>query len=226
MEIDILHGPGNAAAKITFAPHEECTTEAGAMIAMSASLSVETTTHKRGSGSAMKALKRMLAGESLFLNHYQAGAAGGELWVAPTLAGDLLLRQLHKENLIVQGSAYLACEKGVSMDMNWQGLKSLLSGENLFWLNLSGSGKALIASFGAIYAVEVDGEYLVDTGFIVAFEETLNFTLTKAGKSWMSSILGGEGLVCKFTGKGTVWCQSHDTNLFGKTLGPMLKPIG
>ncbi len=226
MDIVISHRPGNAAAKITFAPHEECTTEAGALIAMSTSLSVETTTHKRGSGSVVKALKRMLAGESLFLNHYKAGSAGGELWLAPTLAGDLLLHQLDRENLIVQGSAYVASESGISMDMNWQGFKSLLSGENIFWLNLSGSGQALISSFGAIYPIEVDGDYLVDTGFIVAFEETLNFSLTKAGKSWLSSFLGGEGLVCRFTGKGTVWCQSHDANLFGKHLGPKLKPIG
>ena len=46
----------------------------------------------------------------------------------------------------------------------------------------------------------VDGEYIVDTGHIVAFNETLNFSLSKAGKSWMSSILGGEGLVCRFQG--------------------------
>ncbi|MBO72176.1 MAG: TIGR00266 family protein, partial [Flavobacteriales bacterium] len=39
-----------------------------------------------------------------------------------------------------------------------------------------------------------------------------------------SSFLGGEGLVCKFNGKGTVWCQSHNDTSFGKTVGPKLKP--
>ncbi len=65
---------------------------------------------------------------------------------------------------------------------------------------------------------------IVDTGHIVAFNETLDFTLSKAGKSWMSSLLGGEGLVCKFQGQGTVWCQSHNPKSFGQALGPKLKP--
>jgi uncharacterized protein (AIM24 family) len=72
--------------------------------------------------------------------------------------------------------------------------------------------------------VPVNGEYIVDTGHIVAFDETLNFKLSKAGKSWLSSLLGGEGLVCRFQGQGTVWCQSHNAPSFGKTLGPKLRP--
>ena len=64
----------------------------------------------------------------------------------------------------------------------------------------------------------------MDTGHIVAFNDTLDFSITKAGGSWISSFLGGEGLVCKFKGKGTVWCQSHNASGFGKILGPRLKP--
>jgi len=80
----------------------------------------------------------------------------------------------------------------------------------------------VINSFGAIYPVAVDGEYIVDTGHIVAFEEGLDFEITKAGGSWISSFLGGEGLVCKFKGTGTVWCQSHNPSGFGGALGPLL----
>jgi uncharacterized protein (TIGR00266 family) len=108
--------------------------------------------------------------------------------------------------------------------MNWQGFKNFLSGENLFWLKASGQGKLVFNSFGSIYQVEVDGEYTVDTGHIVAFSEGLSFDISKAGKSWISSFLGGEGLVCNFKGKGTLWCQSHNESEFGKTLGPMLRP--
>ena len=43
-------------------------------------------------------------------------------------------------------------------------------------------------------------------------------------KSWLASILGGEGIVCRFQGKGTVWCQSHNAPSFGHTIGPLLKP--
>lgn len=224
MQIEILHGPGNSAAKLVMDPGETCTAEGGAMIAMSGDMDIETTTHKKGGGGVLKALKRMVAGESFFLNHYTAGVSGGELFLATTLPGDMMQYELDSENLIVQSGSFVCCEDTVNIDLGWQGFKAMFSGESMFWLHLNGKGKIVCNSFGAIYPVEVDGEYIVDTGHIVAFNETLDFSISKAGKSWMSSILGGEGLVCKFRGQGTVWCQSHNANSFGQTLGPMLKP--
>lgn len=224
MQVTIEKGPGNAAARLDLVPGEHMTAEAGGMIAMSGSLDMETTTHKKGKGGILKAAKRLLSGESFFLNHYTANNGPGHVWVAATLSGDLMEYTLDHERLIVQAGSFVACESGVDMDMGWQGFKSVFSGESMFWLNMSGQGRIVLSSYGAIYPVEVDGEYIVDTGHIVAFNETLNFSITKAGKSWLSSFMGGEGLVCKFQGRGTVWCQSHNPPSFGKTLGPMLKP--
>ncbi|MDF2446461.1 MAG: hypothetical protein K0S46_1697 [Moraxellaceae bacterium] len=224
MQIDFMHQPGNTAARVVLAPGETLTAEGGAMIAMSGYLGVETTTHKKGSGGILKAVKRMIAGESFFMNHFSASDRGGEVWLGSTLAGDMMRYELDNETLIVQSGSFVAAEHSVGIDMGWQGFKNFLSGESLFWLRLSGRGQVILNSFGAIYPVEVDGEYIVDTGHIVAFSETLDFSLTKAGKSWLSSILGGEGLVCKFKGRGTVWCQSHNPGSFGKSLTGLLRP--
>lgn len=224
MRLELIHRPGNSAAKVQLGPGESFVAEGGAMIAMSGNVGIQTTTQQKSGGGLMKGLRRMLAGESFFLNHFSAGPGGGEVWVAATLAGDLLEYDLKGENLIVQGGSFVACEPSVTIDLGWQGMKTLLSGERMFWLHLKGTGKVLLSSFGAIYPVVVESETIVDTGHIVAFQETLSFTPTKAGKSWMQSILGGEGIVCKFTGRGTVWCQSHNARGFGKLLGPMLKP--
>jgi len=71
--------------------------------------------------------------------------------------------------------------------------------------------------------VQVDGAYTVDTGHIVAFEDTLGFSIGKSAGSWLGSFLGGEGLVCKFKGRGKLYCQSHNPPSFGKLLGPLLK---
>jgi uncharacterized protein (TIGR00266 family) len=226
MKIEIVCRPGNAAARLTFAPGEVLVTEGGAMIAASGDMDIETTTHARGGkGGLLKAAKRLLGGESFFLNHFTAGRQGGELWLAQTLPGDMMELTMSGQTLIVQAGSFVASVPGVSMDVGWQGFKNLLSGESLFWLRLSGQGPLLLSSYGAIYPVEVNGEYIVDTGHIVAFEETLKFTLTKAGKSWLASILGGEGLVCKFQGRGIVWCQSHNAPSFGRTIGPRLKSV-
>jgi len=224
MDIDIQYGPGNSAATIGLTSGEHFTAEGGSMISMSGDMQIETTTRKRGSGGILQAAKRLLAGESFFLNHYTAGADGGEVWLATSLPGDMMQYELDNESLIVQAGSYVASSPDIDIDMGWQGFKSILSGESIFWLNLKGTGKLVLSSFGCIYPIEVDGEYIVDTGHIVAFNETLDFSITKAGKSWISSYLGGEGFVCKFHGKGTVWCQSHHPGSFGATLGPMLRP--
>jgi uncharacterized protein (TIGR00266 family) len=223
MQIDLIHRPGNTAAKLRLNRGESLTAEAGAMIAMSGDLSITTTTHKKGAGNLLKSIKRAFGGESFFLNHFESPRDGAELWLGTNLAGDMLVQTLDNETLIAQGGAFVACEPGIDVDATWQGFKNVLSGENMFWLRLKGSGQVLLSSFGAIYPIEVNGEHIVDTGHIVAFSETLDFSLTKAGKSWLHSLLGGEGLVCKFRGRGTVWCQSHNPQSFGSALGPNLK---
>ncbi|MFZ6757645.1 TIGR00266 family protein [Undibacterium sp. Ji50W] len=224
MQVELVSQPGNTAAKVSLRPGEVCTAESGTMLAMSSNMQITTTTHKKQGGSLLKAAKRLLGGESLFLNHFEPQSTPGEVWLGTDLAGDMVVLPLNNDNLIVQGGAFLACDEGIEIDLGWQGFKSLLSGESIFWLKLKGKGTAVLSSFGAIYPIEIDGDYIVDTGHIVAFSETLQFSITKAGKSWLQSILGGEGLVCKFSGRGTVWCQSHNENSFGSLLGPDLKP--
>ena len=224
LDISIQLRPGSSAAEIKLKPGQDFTAEAGAMIAMSPTIQMTTTTHKKNSGGIIKGLKRMLSGESFFLNHYTAGSQSGSVWLGATQAGDMMVKELDGAGIIVQGGSYVASSPDINIDMNWQGFKSLLSKESLFWLSIKGKGTVVVNSFGAIYPIQVSGEYIVDTGHIVAFEESLNFSLTKAGKSWISSFLGGEGLVCKFNGHGTVWIQSHNTSSFGNILGPKLKP--
>ena len=224
MKTEILHRHSNTAAKIYLTDGESCTTESGAMIAMSGNMTITTSTYKKGGGGILKAAKRLLAGESFFLNHFQPSGGAGELWVSPVLTGDLIEHQLSGENIIVQSGSFLAASQDINIDVGWQGFKNMFSGESLFWLNISGTGSVILSAFGVIYPVEVDGEYIVDTGHIVAFDETLNFSLSKAGKSWISSFFGGEGLICKFKGKGRIYCQSHNPTGFGHTLTPTLKP--
>ncbi|MBY0424817.1 MAG: TIGR00266 family protein [Cytophagales bacterium] len=224
MEVTIEKGPGAAAAKVVLQPGEVLTAESGAMIAMSDNLDVQTTTHKKNSGGIMKAIKRAISGESIFMNHFTAGKDGGTVWLGTTLPGDMFVYQLNGDKLIVQAGSYVGSDNEVNVAFNWQGFKSLFSGESAFWLSVSGKGTVILNSFGAIYPIEVDGEYVVDTGHIVAFQETLNFSISTVSSSWLNSYFGGEGLVCRFKGKGTVWCQSHNDNAFGSALTPSLRP--
>lgn len=224
MEVEIQHRPSSAMAKITLGDKEGCVAEAGSMVAIKGDFSITTTTHKRSKGSIIGGLKRLFARESFFLNHYESSTNDDTLYLSCTLPGDMEVIETTGTKMIVQAGSFVACDASIDMNVGWQGFKNMLSGEGLFWLEFSGQGKILMSAFGAIYPVDVDGEYIVDTGHIVAFEETLDFSLSKAGDSWLHSFLGGEGFVCRFKGKGRIWCQSHNPHEFGKAIGPLLKP--
>lgn len=230
MQFELLCQPGGTASKVTIAPGETLVAQSGAMIAMDKDIRIETTTMARGMenqgilGKAMAVAKRMLAGESLFLNKFTTQEAASSIFISPTLPGDIMIRNFHQETLMVQGSSWLASTEGIAIDATWQGFKGFFTGENIFWIKLSGTGTAALSSFGSIYPLEVRGSAMVDTGHIVAFEETLSFKVVKAASSWMASFLGGEGFACRFEGNGTVWCQSHNPQSFGQMLGPLLTP--
>jgi uncharacterized protein (TIGR00266 family) len=224
MKLDILHRPDSAIAKINLSPREEITAEAGAMVAMSANLEVNTTLRKGKGGGVLGGLKRMVAGESLFLSVFRSGNTPGEIYLAPKMMGDVVAYSLSGTELVIQSTSYLASAGNVSLDLGFQGFQSLFSGESIFWLTASGQGLILLNSFGSIYEVEVDGEYIVDTGNIVAFEKTLSFSITKPGSSWIGAFMGGEGLVCRFKGKGKLYCQTHSPRTFGQLIGSRLPP--
>ena len=88
------------------------------------------------------------------------------------------------------------------------------SGESLFLLKATGTGDFWFSSYGAIVEIEVENNYVVDTGYIVAFEDSLNYNVEVIGglsfRNLKTGILGGEGLVCRFTGQGKLWLQSRN----------------
>ena len=158
-------------------------------------------------------LKRsVLGGESFFINTFTASNGPGEVIVAPALPGDIIHLPVPTDGkaIMVQSGSWLASEATVTVDTKWGGAKTFFSGEGLFLLRCSGSGDMLVASYGAIFEMDLPaGEsYKVDTGHIVAFEEGIGYQVNKVG-GWKSTILSGEGLVATFTGPGKLWQQSR-----------------
>jgi len=226
MQIELLCRPASTVARLTLEAGEALTCEVGAMIAMSPQITVTTSGRSRGgAGGVLASMKRMFAGENWFLNHFQSNAAGAQLLIGPTMLGDIVHHRLRGGSVIVQGSSWLASNGSIELDASFPGLgKALFSGESVFWLKCTGQGDLLLNSFGAFSEVDVDGAYVVHTGHVVAFEDTLTFSVGKAAPSLLGSLLGGEGLVCRFSGRGRLWCQSHNPPAFGSAIGPMLRP--
>ena len=103
------------------------------------------------------------------------------------------------------------------------GLQGLFPG-SLFAVGVSGTGPLLVSAYGGIHEAEIEGELIVDTGHLVALEDTLDYEITKAGGSWLRSMMGGEGLVLRVSGRGRLLVQSHDPGTYGRRLGRLLPP--
>ena len=157
---------------------------------------------------------RVLTGESLFVNEFTAESGPGEIQIAPAAPGDLEHVYLEGQTIFLQNSAYLASGIDVELQTKWQGfMKGFFSGEGLFLIRCTGNGDLWFNTYGAMIKIEVDGEYVVDTGHIVAFTEGLDYSVRSVG-GYKSMFLSGEGLVCRFSGKGTVWIQTRQVNSF------------
>ena len=227
MDFQFAGSNAGKAVTVTLDAGEVFTAEVGAMIAMDTSITVETTSRQAGKsgGGILKGLRRMFSGENFFLNHFTSHQNGSKLILGPKLVGEVDMHTLEGQSLIIQGSSWLGSGAGVEIDTTWAGFgNALLSGEGIFWVRCSGIGPVLFNAFGAMYSIQVDGEYVVDSGHIVAFEDTLQFEPTKAADSWASSIFGGEGLASRFKGHGRLICQTHNPRNLGTALGPKLKP--
>jgi uncharacterized protein (TIGR00266 family) len=231
MQHTIEFGPAYAMATIDLAAGEEVTVEAGSMVGMSDGLLLRTHMGGKRAGfpggvaSFFGALPRkLLGGETFFVNTFRPPEGQtGRVLVAPALAGDIAHYALDgTRSLIVQASSYLASAGGVRIRTRFGGLKSLFSGEGAFWLAVSGAGDLWVNCYGAIEEIAVDGSTVVDTGHIVAFEDTLDYKIKGAG-GVKQTLLSGEGLTCHFEGHGKLYLQTRTLDGLVRWISPRLQ---
>ena len=218
MQQTIEFGPAYAMATIDLAAGEEVTVEAGSMVGMSDGLQIKT--HIGGNRSGFfgailnflgALVKKFLGGETLFVNTYSPPEGqSGQLLVAPALSGDIVHYPLDgSKGLMVQASSYLASSGDITVKTKFGGLKSLFSGEGAFWLIITGTGDLWVNCYGAIHQIDVNGKYIVDTGHIVAFDDSIDYKIKGSG-NLKSTLMSGEGLTCHFEGNGKLFIQSRN----------------
>lgn len=159
-------------------------------------------------------LSRFLSGESLFINEFSAKNGSGEIQLAPACPGDVEHIYLSNEVIYLQNSAFLASSDNLTIETKFQGLsKGFFSGESFFLIKCSGTGDLWFNSYGGIIPINVEDGYVVDTGHIVAFTDGLQYDISRVG-GYKSLFFSGEGLVCRFSGKGKVWIQTRKITPF------------
>ncbi|KAL6830855.1 tryptophan RNA-binding attenuator protein-like domain-containing protein [Trichoderma sp. SZMC 28015] len=207
----ISHRDTNTILTIQLAMGAPLHAKPGAMVAMSPTITLK--------GNIKFSVKKIIAGGELASSTY---TGPGELILAPASLGDITsIRLSGKEQWSVGHDAYLASTQAVVKDYKRQGLgKAIFSGEGLFVYKISGTGLLWVSSFGAIIRKDLQqGEkYIVDNGHLVAWNTSYVLERVASG-GIISGLSSGEGLVCKFTGPGTVFLQTRNPREFAAFIG-------
>jgi uncharacterized protein (TIGR00266 family) len=223
MEIATRHTPAYGVARLTLTGGEQVRVESGAMMAMSSGVTLSS----KAEGGIMKSLKRAaLGGESFFVSTYTAPAEGGFVDVAARLPGDLSSYTINpSQALFISKGSWMANEQTVTLNTQWGGFKNMFGSEGGFVLRAEGSGQVVFACYGAleVWNLAAGHHFTVDTGHMVAYEETVQMAIRKASGGLVQTFKSGEGLVFDFSGPGRVWTQTRNPNellgWIGATLG-------
>ena len=222
----IEFAPSYTLLTIELEPRESVKVEPGAMVAPTG---VAMSTGM--GGGFLKGVRRMMGGESFFVNTFTGESGGGWVSLAPPAPGDIGVFDLEPgRNLFIQSSSFLACSPQVETDSKFQGFRGLFSGESLFFLRAysdSSEGKVFYNSYGAIKELTVtpERELVVDTGHLVAFSDDVEYSVGKVGGIG-SLVAGGEGLVMRFSGNGRVWVQTRNLGSLADKLIPFIPQRG
>ena len=220
MKYEIRYKPAFAAIFITLNPGESITAEAGAMTSMDAQLSMQT---QFSGGLIPGLLKKFFGGESLFVNVFSNETQQPlTLVLTQSTIGDIERIDLSQGDICFQPGAYIAHTPGVKMGVQWAGFASWLAGEGLFKLRLSGGGRAFFGAYGGMTKKHVQGEFVVDTGHLVAYEPQIQMGIKLAG-GLFGSVTSGEGLVNRLSGEGDIYLQSRSIDGLVRYLRPKLR---
>lgn len=206
MQVEIKGNDAFAYLDVTLVPGESIVTESDAMSSMAADLDLRTRTN---GGFFTALMRKLLGGETFFINRFVNNSKGSrKLTLVQPTPGGIRCRELDNTTLYLQPGAFLACTEGVTLGLKWAGLVSWIAREGLFKLAISGNGKVWYGAYGALLEKEIDGEYIVDTSHLVAYDPGITLKLQLAGGIF-SSLFGGEGLVTRVVGKGRIVVQTR-----------------
>jgi uncharacterized protein (TIGR00266 family) len=222
MKYEII-GDNLQMVKIELSANEGLFAEAGAMVNMSGNMQMES----QLKGGILTGLKRVLAGESLFLTRFSPSGRSGFVSFAGNVPGKIFPVTLSAGNeFVAQRDSFLCSEERVVLDiaLTKKIRSGLFGGEGFILQKMTGSGIVFLHCCGDIIELELkDKEMIkVQTGLVVGFESTVSYDITLVG-GITSIIFGGEGLfLTTLSGPGRVILQSMDIAKIAAAITPFL----
>jgi uncharacterized protein (TIGR00266 family) len=219
MQYEIKYKPAFSTMFVTLGSGESITAEAGAMASMDGGLTMKTQFFGGFLGGLLKAF---FGGESLFCNTFSNTTNQPRTVVlTQSSVGDIEVLELRGRTFGFEGGSYIAHIGNVKLGVRWAGFKSWFSGEGLFKLQASGDGTVFFGGYGGVSKRRIAGEFIVDSGHLLAYENSLKINIGLAG-SLVGSVTSGEGFVMRLVGSGDIYMQSRSVDGLVKFLRPKI----
>lgn len=205
-------------------PGQELYAEAGKMVYKTANVNWETKMQGNSLGEKIwGAVKRKLMGESLFMTYFRSNGHG-EVGFAGNYPGRVQEFDLKPgQSVLVQRDSFVCAQPTVQLNIAL--VKKLgagfFGGEGFILERLTGPGLVFIHGGGDFVEFNLAaGEQIqVDTGCIVAFDESVNYDIQFVG-GIKTALFGGEGLfLATLTGPGRAIIQSMTLDKLRREIG-------
>ncbi len=220
-----IEGDNLQILRIRLKENQEIFAEAGKMVYKTNNVKMETKMGGKSLGDKLiNALKRKIAGESLFTTHFRVTFGEGEVGFAGDYPGRIEAINLDgKKAFLSQRDAFLCAESTVNFSIALQKRigAGLFGGEGFILEKFTGIGTVFIHAGGDFIHFNLSsGEIIqVDTGSVVGFEDTVDFDIQFVG-SIATAIFGGEGLfLTTLKGPGKVILQTMTLSKLRRELG-------
>ncbi|KAI0785687.1 DUF124-domain-containing protein [Abortiporus biennis] len=198
----IDHRDSNSLLAVRLQPGYEIKAKPGSMVAMDPTVKLK--------GKLKFSFKKLVTGGEMAESHF---TGPGEILIAPEIWGDIVPIKLDGSTAWSVGRhSFLAATPEIVKSTKAQSFgKALFSGEGLFVHQMSGRGILFVQSLGAVVQRNLGpGEqWIVDNGHLVAWSAKYIVERVDAG-GFISASHTDEGLVCRFTGPGTVYIQTRN----------------
>ena len=168
---------------------------------------------KAGAKGMFGAVKRAVAGGSLFMTEYTAKGGPGMVAFATKVPGQILpIEVSEQQSYMVHRGGYLCGLPGVNLEIGFQQKFSagLFGGAGFILQKVSGDGPAWIELDGEVvdYDLAPGQEIMVHPGHVGMFEAGMAFELERI-KGIKNILFGADALfLAKLTGPGKVWLQT------------------
>jgi len=229
MKAIVRHEPMHPLVEFELGPNEAVLAEAGSMVARQGDVKMsiafdaagEATFFARLRALLVAVLRKWVSGEHFHANRFSAPSAGGWVWLAPALAGEVRkLTLLAGETWTLVPGAFVASDAHVKLRPRFAGFGALFSRDAVFWLEVSGEGEVWLAGHGAIDVIEVDGSHIVAVDHLLAFAATLRPKMRETKGS--AFIRRDDARDVELVGRGRALVQARSVRALIAWLSPCL----